>query len=87
MGERRARAALHPAPATMTRFIFPAACLAGAVALGLCAGKQAQLISEAPSARAASPASAAAFVFFAGQSAALVAVGAAAAADRWTLTD
>jgi len=71
----------------MPRFFFTAACLAGAVALGACAGKQAQLISDAPSARAASPASAAAFVFFAGQSAALLAIGAAAATDRLTLTD
>ena len=69
------------------RFIGLQSLARGAVALGLCAGRQAQLISDAPSARAASPASAAAFVFFAGQSAALVAVGAAAAADRWTLTD
>ena len=85
MGQRRTRAALHPAPATMTRFFFPAACLAGAVALGLCAGRQAQLISDAPSARATQAAAAALpFVFFAGTSAALVAVGAAAATDRLT---
>jgi hypothetical protein len=83
MGQRRTRAALHPAPATMPRFFLPAACLAGAVALGLCAGRQAQLISDAPSARAAEAAAAALpLVFFAGSSAALVAVGAAAATDR-----
>lgn len=69
----------------MTRFIPAAFCLSGALLLGLCAGKQAQLISEAPSARAAEAAAAALpFVFFTGTSAALVAVGAAAAADRLT---
>ena len=68
----------------MNRFIPAAFFLTGAMALGLAAGRQAQLISEAPSARAASPASAAGFVFFAGTSAALLAVSAASVTDRLT---
>ena len=68
----------------MTRFVPAAFFLTGAIALGLAAGRQAQLISDAPSARAASPASAAGFVFFAGTSAALLAVSAASVTDRLT---
>jgi len=67
----------------MTRFVPAAFFLTGAIALGLAAGKQAQLMSDAPTARASSPAAAAGFVFFAGTSAALLTVGAASAADRW----
>jgi hypothetical protein len=67
----------------MTRFIPAAFFLTGAIALGLAAGRQAQLISDAPSARASSPAAAAGFVFFAGASAALLTVSAASVADRW----
>jgi hypothetical protein len=67
----------------MTRFIPAAFFLTGAIALGLAAGRQAQLISDAPSARASSPAAAAGFVFFAGASAALLTVSAASITDRW----
>jgi hypothetical protein len=67
----------------MTRFVPAAFFLTGAIALGLAAGKQAQLLSDAPTARTSSPAAAAGFVFFAGTSAALLTVGAASAADRW----
>ncbi len=67
----------------MKRFIPAALGIAGAVALGLCASKQAQLISDAPTARASSPAAAAGFVFFAGTSAALLTVSAASITDRW----
>ena len=68
----------------MTRFIPAALGLAGAVALGLCAGKQAQLISDAPSSRAAEAAAAALpFVFFASGSAACLALSAASITDRW----
>ena len=66
----------------MNRFIPAAFGVAGAVLLGLCAGNQARLISESDSA----PQSAAAalpFVFFAGTSAALLAVSAASVTDRW----
>jgi len=68
----------------MKRF-FPAAVgIAGAVALGLCASKQAQLISDAPTARAAEAAAAALpFVFFASSSAACLALSAASVTDRW----
>jgi hypothetical protein len=67
----------------MTRFIPAAFFLTGAIALGLAAGRQAQLISDAPTARASSPAAAAGFVFFAGASAALLTVSAASITDRW----
>jgi hypothetical protein len=67
----------------MTRFIPAAFFLTGAIALGLAAGRQAQLISDAPSARASSPAAAAGFVFFAGASAALLTVSAASITDHW----
>lgn len=68
----------------MTRFIPAALGIAGAVALGLCASKQAQLISDAPSARAAEAAAAALpFVFFASSSAACLALSAASITDHW----
>ena len=67
----------------MTRFIPAAFFLTGAIALGLAAGKQAQLLNDAPTARASSPAAAAGFVFFAGTSAALLTVSAASITDRW----
>ena len=68
----------------MKRFIPAAFFLTGAIALGLAAGRQAQLISDAPSSRAAEATAAAApFVFFAGTSAALLTVSAACVADRW----
>ena len=64
----------------MARF-FPASFFAfGAVALGLCASTQARYIAQADNARAAAPA-AAPLVFFAGTSAALVAVAVASASD------
>jgi len=64
----------------MTRYLPSAFFAVGAVALGLCAGDQIRYISEADSARAAAPA-AAPLVFFAGTSAALVAVAVASASD------
>ncbi len=67
----------------MTRFIPAAFGIVGAVALGLAAGNQARLITDAPTARASSPAAAAGFVFFAGTSAALLTVSAASITDRW----
>ena len=68
----------------MKRFIPAALGIAGAVALGLCASKQAQLISDAPSSRAAEAAAAALpFVFFASSSAACLALSAASITDRW----
>ena len=67
----------------MTRFIPAALGITGAVALGLCASKQAQLISDAPAARAPEAAAAALpFVFFASGSAACLALSAASITDR-----
>jgi hypothetical protein len=67
----------------MTRFLPASFFAAGAIALGLCASTQARYIAEADSARAAAPA-AAPLVFFAGTSAALVAVAVASASDAIT---
>ena len=67
----------------MTRFLPSAFFAFGAVALGLCAGTQVRCIAEADNARAAAPA-AAPLVFFAGTSAALVAVAVASASDAIT---
>ena len=64
----------------MSRFLPPAFFAFGAVALGLCASTQARYIAQADNARAAAPA-AAPLVFFAGTSAALVAVAVASASD------
>jgi len=64
----------------MIRFLPASLFAAGAIALGICAGDQGRFILEAPSARAAAPA-AAPLVFFAGTSAALVAVAVASASD------
>ena len=68
----------------MKRFIPAAFGIAGAVALGLCAGNQARLISDAPAARASEAAAAALpFVFFASSSVACLALSAASITDRW----
>ena len=68
----------------MKRFIPAAFGIAGAVALGLCAGNQARLISDSESARSAQSAAAALpFVFFASSSAACLALSAASITDRW----
>ena len=64
----------------MSRFIPSAFFAFGAVALGLYASTQARYIAQADNARAAAPA-AAPLVFFAGTSAALVAVAVASASD------